>query len=351
MFTLQTHYHTNPPTQLPPMHDPAFQTLMRAHAALPIAQSADVLFLRARAGAGLLGHWRCVQSARFLADALSAQGLNVTADAENVPGSFARVLLLPPRQRTEARALLAQGLMQLAPGALLLSAAENNEGARSMQADMEALAGSVGVLSKNKCRAVSANADALNLALAAQWLAADQPHDIADGFRSRPGLFAWDHVDPASALLASVLPHDLVGVGADLGAGFGYLSAEVLRTNPGVSGLDLYEAEHRALPLAKHNLQKYSTPVLRYFWHDVARGLPHAYDFIVSNPPFHQSRADVPELGIAFLHAAAQSLRVGGRFLLVANRHLPYETFLSTHFASVRSIIQKQGFKVLEAIR
>ena len=85
-------------------------------------------------------------------------------------------------------------------------------------------------------------------ALIAKWAALDAPRPILDGrFSSRPGVFAWDRIDPASALLAEHLPADLAGKGADLGAGYGYLSAEILSRCAKVSALDLYEAEARAL--------------------------------------------------------------------------------------------------------
>ena len=46
---------------------------------------------------------------------------------------------------------------------------------------------------------------------------------------SQPGVFAWDRVDPGTALLAQVLP-SLKGAGADLGCGFGALSLVALRS-------------------------------------------------------------------------------------------------------------------------
>jgi 16S rRNA (guanine1207-N2)-methyltransferase len=36
---------------------------------------------------------------------------------------------------------------------------------------------------------------------------------------------------------------------------------------------------------------------------------------------------------------------------MVANRHLPYEAELAGQFASVRTVAQDHGFKVVEAIR
>ena len=88
-----------------------------------------------------------------------------------------------------------------------------------------------------------------------------------------------------------------------------------------------------ALDLARANLERLRDPsravAFGFHWHDVATGLPARYDFIVSNPPFHQGRADEPDLGRAFIAAAAAALKPGGRLWLVANRHLPYEAVLA----------------------
>ena len=84
-------------------------------------------------------------------------------------------------------------------------------------------------------------------------------------------------------------------------------------------------------------------------WHDVNRGLPRRYDAIVSNPPFHQGRADQPGLGLAFIDTAARALNPGGRFWMVANRHLPYESTLAARFSRVQTLAIQDGFKVFEA--
>ena len=341
--------------------DAALATLLLPFAtgALHWPASKRVLFLRARAGGGLppeAARWTCEQSFRPFADALERAGLKAVAAAKNEV--FDLVLVLPPRQRDESRALLAQALQWVAADGIVLAGMLNTEGARSAEGDLARLAGSVNTLSKNKCRAfwAMANAATMDATLVAQWALLDALRPIADGrFLSRPGLFAWDRIDAASALLASCLPADLSGRGADLGAGFGYLAAEVIACCPGVVSLDLFEAEARALELARLNLQQRArgknAVELAYHWHDVTAGLPGRYDFIVSNPPFHQGRADQPDLGRAFIVAAAAALLPGGRFWLVANRHLPYEAVLAQGFATVRTVKEQNGFKVIEAIK
>ena len=340
----------------PAADDPVLDTLF-----LPLASGAlswpapgATLFLRARAGAALDAASArgivCEQDFKPWADALAAAGHGVH---ESSPGHFARVLVLAPRQRDESRALLARAVGQASPGGVVVACAANNEGARSLQDDLGRLAGPVQVASKRHCRVcwTAPLGEGVDSALLQAWAALDAPRPVAQGrYTSRPGLFAWDRIDAASALLADALPADLAGRGADLGAGFGVLASEVLARCPGVTAIDLYEAQSRALALARVNLAGARVAV-GFHWHDVTAGLPQRYDFIVSNPPFHQGRADEPALGVAFIDAAAAALRPGGRLWLVANRHLPYEAALARGFATTRVVRDQDGFKVIEAIR
>lgn len=353
----------------PAAADAALDTLWLPFSSGSLAwpRAGRALFLRAREVSQLRdiepGLLVCEQSFKPYAAALTMAGFSLAEDNEEC---FPLVLLLPPRQREESRALLARALRRATPDGVVVASMLNNEGARSGEADMGRLAGSVQSLSKNKCRVFWATVrpGSINAELVEEWAALDAPRPIAEGrFLSRPGLFAWDRIDIASALLARCLPADLSGHGADLGAGFGYLSAEVLARCPGVTTLDLYEAEARALALAKTNLQHQlergerkegvQHATLNFFWHDVTTGLgqPARYDFIVSNPPFHQGRADRPDMGQAFILAAAAALLPGGRLWLVANRHLPYEEELRKNFRKVRTVTEELNFKVIEAVK
>jgi len=326
---------------------------------LRLPDDGRVLFLRARDGAPLRAFagagWRCAQSFKPFAEELGRAGLAVGEPAPD--DRFELVLVLPPRQRDEARALFARAARHLSPGGVVLAAVPNAEGAKAAEGDAVRLFGAVRNLSKHKCRVFWASAgDAMDLSLRDAWEALDAPRRIAGGYLSRPGLFAWDRIDAASALLAAQLPDDLHGRVADIGAGYGYLAAQVIARCPGVTAVDLYEAEARALEPARINMAEAIAASGRAVdadahWHDVTAGLPCRYDAIVTNPPFHQGRADLPELGRAFIDAAADALLPRGRLWLVANRHLPYEATLAARFAQVRTVAAQEGFKVIEAVR
>ena len=319
--------------------------------------STSAAFLRAREAPALHGHDLssivCEQSFKPHADELERAGLQVQAE---ISGSFPIVLVLPPRQRDEGRALLARALQMTAPGGFIVSCQHNQEGGRTMESDLTKLAGAVSTLNKHRCRVcwTKVTPDSFNPELIDEWLALDSPQRIADGrFVSRPGLFAWDRIDVGSQLLAKHLTADLQGTAADLGAGFGFLSAELLARCPRITSIDLYEAEARGLTLAKQNLSEFaSRATLNYRWHDVTAGLASPYDVIVTNPPFHtSSREDRPDIGRSFIRVAADALRPRGHLWLVANRHLPYEAILNERFGRIRQVASEHGYKIIEAIK
>jgi len=190
------------------------------------------------------------------------------------------------------------------------------------------------------------NSDLQNL-----WLTQAAPRTIpGTTLTTEPGIFSWKKLDAGSVLLIESLKNlPICGTVADLGAGYGFLSHELLDQHPEITSIELFEAEKLALNNAKINLRSFHV-TKQFHWCDVTEGAGrNCFDVIVSNPPFHEGDKTDVELGRAFLRSACDALRSGGVFYLVANRHLPYEKQLQELFPSVESIGEDNRYKVLTA--
>jgi len=172
---------------------------------------------------------------------------------------------------------------------------------------------------------------------------------FADGYQTAPGVFSADAIDPASRLLATALPDRLGRRVVDLGAGWGYLSAMILKHDAKIETLDLVEADHMALACARHNV---TDPRARFHWADALNWTASgSVDAVVMNPPFHTGRTADPSLGRGFIATAARILTSSGVLWMVANRHLPYEVTMGEQFSDVQEVAGDTRFKVLRAAR
>jgi 16S rRNA (guanine1207-N2)-methyltransferase len=292
-----------------------------------------------------------VQSDKPAADALARLGLTVAAEPEPPAGLC---IVFATKHKEETLYHFARAVSVLDEGGTLIVSAANDLGAPSLERRCAELLGGVQTYSKHKCRVFWGRKEEarLNHGLLDAWRRLGDWQPIAGtDLVSRPGVFSWKTVDPGSRLLAQHLPDDLAGCGADLGAGYGYLSRELLARSSGVTELHLFEAERKALDAAARNLAGHTGhAAVHYHWADVTAGLPVGrLDFVVMNPPFHIGRDAVSGLGRAFVRVALEALRSGGRLFLVANRHLPYEGEIQAMSGRVESKVEGGGFKVIVA--
>ena len=263
-------------------------------------------------------------------------------------GAYELGMVLLTKHKEESFANIARGWSLLGEGGTLVCGGANDDGAASLEKHVAKAFGLAGSLPKFHCRVFWLKRGEKRPPDYWRDLASLQP--VGDGsWVSQPGIFSWDRIDDGSALLAKHLPADLSGHVADFGCGWGYLGREVLARSPGVSRIDLIDAEHRALEAARANL---ADPRASFHWLDLANEpAPVTYDAIVCNPPFHVGRAAEPALGQGIIGAAARALRPGGRFYMVANRGLPYEPPLKANFASFETLADNNKFRISRAIR
>lgn len=277
---------------------------------------------------------------RFKPDFDYWQGLGFDCVVEP-QDSYSAAILFLPRSKTQALAQIAELAGCVGDGPIWIDG-QKTDGVDSILKQCRARGTIEGTLSKAHGRifVFYPAQDALQ-----DWVAT--PTEIQN-FVTLPGVFSADGVDRASHLLAEALPDMLKGRVADLGAGWGYLSYHGLRRF-GVTEMHLIEADHVALECARQNIHD---PRARFHWADATRFDDEGrFDHVISNPPFHTGRAADPELGKAFLGAAARLLSPGGHLWVVANRQLPYEQTLAQLFRDVEEFGGDRGFKLLHASR
>lgn len=271
-------------------------------------------------------------------DALENSGFKAVTEAE---GSYALAIVYLPRAKAEARNLIAMA-NRLCPDGQVVIDGQKTDGIDGIYKASRKLADCSAALSKAHGKIFwfpSGNGFD-------DWAAPDEATTVAPGFVTRPGVFSADGIDPGSAVLAADLPEKLGETVGDFGAGWGWLTSEILKRET-VKAVHLVEADFASISCARENI---TDERAQFHWADVTRykALP-AFDSIVMNPPFHTTRKGDPNIGKAFLSAAGRFLKPRGNLWVVANRHLPYEAHLQEVFRSVLEVGGDSKFKVFHA--
>lgn len=262
-------------------------------------------------------------------------------------GSVDDIMVYAPPGVLERRYTLALALRALKVGGRLDVMAPKDKGGSRLKKELQTFGVEIGETAKaHHRRCVVIRPDILTGIEEA--IAGGAPR-IVPGLEawSQPGVFAWDRIDPGSALLAEHLP-PMKGAGVDLGCGYGALSVVTLRS-PAVTALRLIDLDRRAVEAARRNIEDPRATVEQADVRLIEDTSDQ--DFVVSNPPFHDGGAEDRRLGQAFIRKAAGLLKKGGVAWIVANRHLPYEAELNEAFKRVRMVADAGGYKLFEAVK
>jgi 16S rRNA (guanine1207-N2)-methyltransferase len=309
---------------------------------LALPEDGQILIIGPNAGHDLsnLPKDRVTVYARFFPDRAHWSNLGYTTINEMPDTGFCAALICMPRAKSLAQSWVFDAT-HATGGGLVIVDGQKTDGVDSLLKALKSQSEVLGTLSKAHGKIFW-----ITGAQVEGWRAKDTTP--AAPFITRPGVFSADAIDKGSAALSAAMPAEIKGRVADLGAGWGYLSHHIL-AREGVTSLDVIEADLVALNCAKENI---SDPRAQFFWQDATKFKPEAlYDVVITNPPFHTTRAGDPDIGRTFIRAGAAMLKPAGRFVMVANRHLPYETTLTELFREVSELGGTSGFKILSGAK
>ena len=168
------------------------------------------------------------------------------------------------------------------------------------------------------------------------------------GFVTAAGTFSEHFVDNGSQLLADQFLGKLYGNVVDLGAGWGFLSAEAIKYSPQIENITLIDSNSNALKSAKINVRSNKA---KFFWLDLEydRLSMENVDHVLMNPPFHKGQKIDFRLGLSFLNIAKDILKKGGTLWMVFNRNSPYEKSVKSLFPNYEFLKETKGYKVINA--
>lgn len=219
----------------------------------------------------------------------------------------------------------------------------NNAGGKSIGKNVAALAQAVKVDAARHC-------NLWKLKLEPQtdfnWLqlASSFQHE-GKSFITLPGVFSQGKLDIGTAILLEHLPAPNKGTLLDLGCGSGVIGLSMKAQQPELE-VTLVDVDAFALQSARLNSMRLQLPV-EVLASDGLAQIEGQFDYIFSNPPFHQGKDTDYRFAMQLFQQAKHHLTEDGQLWLVANIHLSYEEWAKEHFANVEVMAQEKGFKLI----
>jgi len=262
------------------------------------------------------------------------------------------VIINLPRQKALLAMMLECAASLLAEGGVLWLAGENKAGIKSADNLLKLYFGQVRKLDNARhCGLLEAGARLHQqpfdpLAHREKWVLDCAGSRIS--VLSYPGVFAHGRLDGGTALLLdAVADMQVHGDVLDFACGAGVIGSCIATQNADAH-VTFLDSSALALKACEDtmNANHLQGAVLAS---DGLSELSGSFDLVVTNPPIHAGVKTDTRLGMRLLDSVHRHIRAGGRLILVANLHLPYENWLSTRFKSCSQLASNENFKVIVA--
>ena len=253
-------------------------------------------------------------------------------------GPFAAATLRLPKAKDELEMAVHAAASVLEVGAPLWVYGANDEGAGSAGRVMEPLMGPARTVGTGgRCRVLEAvrQADGPSPRGALDEWRRSTSLEFPGGPRewiSYPGIFAHGRVDPGTrALLQAMRTFPLAGRRVlDFACGSGVIGAFLSALEP-TARVDLLDVDAVALAAAGENVS--GARLIPSDGFDALVG--ERYDLIVSNPPYHEGKAETGRVVERLVRGAPDYLVTGGSLMLVTQRRFQVAALMKSTFKTV----------------
>jgi 16S rRNA (guanine1207-N2)-methyltransferase len=162
--------------------------------------------------------------------------------------------------------------------------------------------------------------------------------------------FAAGRMDEGTRLLLDSLEVHVTDTALDPGCGAGFVGAHIAeRASRGQ--VTLLDVSLLSVAAARRLLEQRGLVNVQVVASDGMQAVRNQrFDLVATNPPFHLGGIQTTAIGERFIHETARVLRPRGRFYLVANRFLKYESVLRSCFGTVEEVGGNTRFKVLRSL-
>jgi 16S rRNA (guanine1207-N2)-methyltransferase len=162
-------------------------------------------------------------------------------------------------------------------------------------------------------------------------------------------IFAASKLDEGTRLLLDTLDVRATDTALDIGCGAGFIGLHIARLAH-KGQVTMVDASLAAVAASQHAIKLSNQNNVRVLPSDGVQAVQtERFDLVVTNPPFHQGGIQTTSIAERFIQGAANVLQPDGRFYLVANRFLKYETVLRACFKQVQEVGGDSRYKVLFA--